>query len=391
MLEIVAGTTTISGVTITGGYTITDSNQHNPGVGGGAYVDGSAELRPRRRDRQRQPCRQLRRRDRLERHPDRRRQHDREQRRNRNGLQIGGGIDDFGSSLLIVDSTIAGNTSGVQGGGVLAASGATLVNDTIAGNSSGSGGGVFVYGSSVVKTVNTILSGDTGGDCNTALASEGNNISLDANCALIAAGDLAADALLGPLQNNGGGTDTLAPGAGSPALGAANSSYCPAADQIGTTRPAGHCDIGALQLTAAPAQPPSPPPPPALPAPSVGAPAVTAVTDTTATVGDSIDPNGSPTFYVVKWGTTTAYGEQTGATAAGSGTSAQAVSVALLGLAPGTTYHVQVVATNPGGTTAAPTRRSRRRAPGRPRHRRPRRRRCRVRASTPPRSAEQCS
>ncbi len=358
VLEVVAGRTTISGVTITGGNTITDGNEHNAGVGGGAYVDGSAELDLA----------------------------DATVSGNQaassgggidsngalvvvdstiannaatgSGYQIGGGIDDFGSSLSIVDSTIAGNTAGTQGGGVLAASDATLVNDTIAGNSSGSGGGVFVYGGSVVTTVNTILSGDTGGDCNAALASQGNNISLDPNCALTGAGDLAADALLGPLQDNGGGTDTLAPGAGSPALDAANSSYCPSADQIGTTRPAGHCDVGALQLTAAPAQPPPPPPPapappPALPTPSVGAPAVTAVADTTATVGDSIDPNGSPTFYVVRWGTTAAYGEQTGAYAAGSGTSAQTVGVALQGLTPGTTYHVQVVATSPGGTAAS--------------------------------------
>lgn len=353
-LEIVSGTTVVSGVTITGGRTIIDGNEHNAGVGGGAYVDGSATLdltgvtvsdntaessgggidsngslnvvdstiADNTAD-------------------------------GSGGLHIGGGIDDFGSALTITNSTIADNTAPAQGGGVLAASDATLVNDTIADNTSGSGGGVFVYGSSTVTTVNTILAYDTGGECNTAVASEGNNIALDPNCGLTAAGDLQADPLLGPLRNNGGGTDTLAPGTGSPALDAANSTYCPAADQIGTTRPAGHCDIGALQLTAAPAQPSPPPPPPALPAPSVGAPAVSGVTDTTATVGDAINPNGSPAFYVARWGTTTAYGAQTGAYAAGSGTSAQSVGVTLQGLAPGTTYHVQVVATNPGGTAAS--------------------------------------
>ena len=354
-LEIVSGTTVVSGVTITGGRTIIDGNENNAGVGGGAYVDGSATLdltgaavsdnsaessgggidsngslsvvdstiANNTAD-------------------------------GSGGLHIGGGIDDFGSALTITNSTIADNTAPAQGGGVLAASDATLVNDTIADNTSGSGGGVFVYGSSAVTTVNTILAYDTGGECNAALASEGNNISVDPNCSLTAAGDLQADPLLGPLRNNGGDTDTLAPGSASPALGAANSALCPSADQIGTSRPAGHCDIGALQLTAVTAPPPpSPPPPPALPAPAVGAPAVSGITDTAATVGDTVNPNGSPAFYVARWGTTTAYGQQTGAYAAGSGTSAQSVSVALQGLAPGTTYHVQVVATNPGGTAAS--------------------------------------
>jgi CSLREA domain-containing protein len=354
-LEIASGTTVVSGVTIANGRTILDGNENNAGVGGGAYVDGSATL-----DLTGVTVR------------------DNTAESSGGGIDsngslnvvdstiadntadgsggnhIGGGIDDFGSALTITNSTIADNTATAQGGGVLAASDATLVNDTIADNTSGSGGGVFVYGSSTVTTVNTILAYDTGGECNAALASQGNNIAVDSSCSLTGAGDLQAeDPLLGSLRNNGGDTDTLAPRAGSPALGAANSAFCPPADQIGTARPAGHCDIGSLQLTTVTAPPPPPPPPPALPVPAVGAPAVSGVTDAAATVGDAINPNGSPTFYVVRWGTTTAYGLQTGAYAAGSGTSAQSVSVTLQGLAPGTTYHVQVVATNPGGTAAS--------------------------------------
>ena len=124
--------------------------------------------------------------------------------------------------------------------------------------------------------------------------------------------------------------------------------------------------------------------------PAAGAPAVTGVTDTAATVGDAINPNGSPTFYVVRWGTTPAYGAQTGAYAAGSGTSAQSVSVALQGLAPGTTYHVQVVATNPGGTAASADATFTTTGTG-PATPRPLRRRCGDRASTSPRSAAPCS
>lgn len=355
VLEIGASTTTISGVTITGGETgFDDSDDLNAGVGGGIWVysgatldlvdvtvsgnsantsgggidsDGAVDIFGSTIA---------------------------NNSATGSGLQIGGGIDDFGSNLTIVDSTIAGNTAPGNGGGVLAAN-ATLVNDTIANNSStGGGGGVFVYGDSDVKIANTILDGNTGGDCNGTLDSQGHNISADASCGLTAAGDLeSTDAQLGALQDNGGQTDTLALAATSPAVDAANSAYCPPIDQRGISRPQGpHCDVGAFEL--AKAAPPPPPPPPALPVPSVGAPEATGLTDTTATIGDSIEPNGSPTFYVVKWGTTTAYGQQTGAFAAGSGTTAQAVSVLLQGLLSGTTYHVQVVATNPGGSAASP-------------------------------------
>jgi hypothetical protein len=93
--------------------------------------------------------------------------------------------------------------------------------------------------------------------------------------------------------------------------------------------------------------------PPSLPLPTAGAPSVTGVTTTAAVVGATVNPNGSPTFYSVKYGQTVAYGQQTGSFSAGSGTTAQAVSATLQGLLAGTTYHVQVVATNPAGTTAS--------------------------------------
>ncbi|MBX0326804.1 hypothetical protein K2Z83_03795 [Oscillochloris sp. ZM17-4] len=55
------------------------------------------------------------------------------------------------------------------------------------------------------------------------------------------------DPLLSPLADNGGPTQTLAIGAGSPALNAG--SGCPATDQRGVARPQlGGCDIGAFEL-----------------------------------------------------------------------------------------------------------------------------------------------
>jgi hypothetical protein len=57
-----------------------------------------------------------------------------------------------------------------------------------------------------------------------------------------------ADPLLGPLQNNGGATQTRALQAASPAIDAGNNATCSVTDQRGVTRPQyGQCDIGAYE------------------------------------------------------------------------------------------------------------------------------------------------
>ena len=114
----------------------------------------------------------------------------------------------------------------------------------------------------------------------------------------------------------------------------------------------GHSLAGGA-LVAQGAAPPPPPPPARLPAPSVGGVTFTGVAATTVIVNGSANPNGSPTSYVVNYGTTTAYGQQAGALSIGSGTTTLALSRPLSGLLPGTTYHVQIVATNSGGSTAS--------------------------------------
>jgi hypothetical protein len=78
------------------------------------------------------------------------------------------------------------------------------------------------------------------------------------------------------------------------------------------------------------------------------------VTSTGATVNATINPNGADTTYVVNYGTTTAYGQSTGAAAIGNSLTNQAVGQVLTGLAPNTTYHFQFVATNSAGTTNGP-------------------------------------
>ena len=75
------------------------------------------------------------------------------------------------------------------------------------------------------------------------------------------------------------------------------------------------------------------------------------VTATTATVPGTVNPNGTATTFVVEYGTTTAYGSSTPAQDAGSGVTPADVEAALTGLAPSTTYHARIVATNADGSS----------------------------------------
>ncbi|MGN6201663.1 MAG: choice-of-anchor Q domain-containing protein [Solirubrobacterales bacterium] len=188
---------------------------------------------------------------------------------------LGGGIYVLGD-LTLINSTVTGNsaesTAGmVQGGGVLAALDPTatepsevdIVNSTIAGNSVGTGGiggGLAVYnptpGVVTELTVkNTIVAGNTGpmGESNcgaVAMLTSDHNLSSDGSCMFTDGGSKEnTDPQLGPLQNNGGETDTLALPPGSPAVDAGTNDGCPATDQRGVTRPQGPaCDIGAFEL-----------------------------------------------------------------------------------------------------------------------------------------------
>lgn len=83
---------------------------------------------------------------------------------------------------------------------------------------------------------------------------------------------------------------------------------------------------------------------------TVGSPFRTA---TTARLDSRVNPRGEATTYRFEWGTTTAYGNQApagGEGDAGGGLRSILVSGQLTGLAPGTTYHYRVVATNASGT-----------------------------------------
>jgi hypothetical protein len=81
------------------------------------------------------------------------------------------------------------------------------------------------------------------------------------------------------------------------------------------------------------------------PTPTATTTAANIVTSTTATLGGTVNPNGQSTSADFEYGTTTAYGTTTSVQSLGDGTSSQPVTAQLTGLAPGTTYHFQLVAT----------------------------------------------
>ena len=189
----------------------------------------------------------------------------------------GGGISNYGT-LTVTGSTFVGNTGFSGGGGIYNGNVATLIvtNSTFSGNSAPRGGGLFnddggingYWGSVTIN--NATFSGNAGGGSgifnggrltlnNTIVANSsavnclnigsfidgGGNLSWpDASCP-----GLNADPLLGPLQDNGGPTQTQALPAGSPAIDAALLANCPPTDQRGVSRPQGPgCDSGAFEL-----------------------------------------------------------------------------------------------------------------------------------------------
>ncbi len=77
----------------------------------------------------------------------------------------------------------------------------------------------------------------------------------------------------------------------------------------------------------------------------------TKVTQTSVTLNGTINPNALLTSYFFQYGTSTAYGTQTGPVSIGQGTAAKAVATAVIGLKPNTGYHYRLVAINNAGTT----------------------------------------
>jgi hypothetical protein len=89
-----------------------------------------------------------------------------------------------------------------------------------------------------------------------------------------------------------------------------------------------------------------------VPTVSYSSPSSTNVTSTSATLLANVNPQGSATTYWFEYGTTTAYGSTTAQQSLVASTSFQAVSAQAAALAPNTTYHFRLDATNAGGSAS---------------------------------------
>jgi hypothetical protein len=85
-------------------------------------------------------------------------------------------------------------------------------------------------------------------------------------------------------------------------------------------------------------------------APAATTTAATDVTATTATLNGTVEPNGENTTYRFEYGTTTQYGTQTPVQGPVGGNGPKKADANVTGLAPSTTYHYRLIATNPSGT-----------------------------------------
>jgi len=168
----------------------------------------------------------------------------------------------------------------VNGGGLYAASGTTnLYNTTITNNlanadgaGSGGGGGIYSVSPAVVSFLNSIIALNNyvidmvpfdlleSNECIGTITSAGNNMMYlnDPTHCVVNGSVTYADPNLGPLQSNGGPTQTHALLAGSPAIDVTAGISCTddvgatlTTDQRGAVRPypaGGKCDLGAFEV-----------------------------------------------------------------------------------------------------------------------------------------------
>jgi CSLREA domain-containing protein len=196
-----------------------------------------------------------------------------------NSAGNGGGIYKYGGNLYLINSTINQNTANTNGGGIFARTNATsimgLYNSSIIANDAdhdhdqlgGIGGGVFVEAGTRFIVANTLIAGNSvmnsqvADDCNGTLEAYGQNLLGDkSGCTIPNAlnAGLISLTTIGPLQNNGGPTWTVALLPGSVAidstfdnLGCVDETGAPLrTDQRGFARPVGvRCDVGAFEYS----------------------------------------------------------------------------------------------------------------------------------------------
>ena len=154
----------------------------------------------------------------------------------------GGALELFRGAVDISNSSFRGNTARGSGGGAIYVGGgtATLTHLTLQRNIAYRGGGIYQSGG-VVRLRNSIVAESRGGDCIGWFNQNSGNLIEDGSCRPALRGDAMLELPIGapfhlPLHED------------SPAIHAADATFCTASDQIGRARPqAGRCDIGAIQ------------------------------------------------------------------------------------------------------------------------------------------------
>ncbi|HEX9924922.1 MAG TPA: choice-of-anchor Q domain-containing protein, partial [Anaerolineae bacterium] len=172
-----------------------------------------------------------------------------------------------GTNVTISGNDATGTTSGVGGGirNISAGSTVVLTNTTIASNVADSANGI--QNDASMTLINSLVANGSS-NCNTSggtVTDGGNNLDSGTTCGFTQPSSLTnANPFLGPLQDNGGNTETHALLLGSRAVDGGSSSACPSTDQRGQARvnQAGvgsdtgtPCDLGAYEFTATVAAP----------------------------------------------------------------------------------------------------------------------------------------
>jgi len=172
---------------------------------------------------------------------------------------VGGGIENSGT-LTVESSTISGNKSDSNGGGIYNNGTLSVDNSTIYGNSGSNGGGIYSengMGTTSLTVANATISGNTASGTDGGIDNASGTLSVSnsivsgnagGNCSACGTTGNLIDgtADLGPLQYNGGITQTMMPLPGSPAIGAGSGSSL-STDQRGFVRSGGASDLGAVQ------------------------------------------------------------------------------------------------------------------------------------------------
>jgi hypothetical protein len=177
-----------------------------------------------------------------------------------NSAFLGGGIINLGE-LTSRNCTLSGN-SAVWAGAIQQHRGTlTIIADTISANRGKANfGGVYLDGGTTILS-SSVVAGNSGGDVAGDFTSLGHNLigNSDGNSGWIATDLVNVDPKLGPLQDNGGPTMTMALLPGSPAIDAGSNNLVPAGvkyDQRGpgfqrivnaTGTPTATVDIGAFE------------------------------------------------------------------------------------------------------------------------------------------------